>query len=273
MFNVEIVDKLLRGKLEPCRQYVASLVKIQMAYINTNHPEFIGVGAAMEASVKNTKISPGSLSPGIEREARTERSATYRQRSRSPQPRGPNISNFDTFSEKSNVEEPAIAISGEDEQKESLLQYFFKKRDQKPTNTSPTSGTNTLRKSPILSNPNDGFSLSNLPSPVPGIVTPFTQEVELSEKEQFEVQLIRKLMISYFEIVRSSLLDMVPKAIMHNLVNAVTTDLHPNLVENLYKPDNLQELFMEDEMIAKERLKVKEILAKYKQASEVLASI
>ena len=263
--NLEIVDKLLRQKLDPCRKYVDSLVQIQMAYINTNHPDFIGVGAAMEDFVKDARDS---------RLERIQNSHQRIERSKSPQPRTSNRPNsMVSESEKSSTVLDDASMLQDDENKEgSLLQYFFKKRDMKPVQQQQQQ----MRKSTLIPNPNDGFSLSTLPSPTtPGIITPnqFHTLPDLTEKEQFEVQLIRKLMISYFEIVRQSLLDLVPKAIMHNLVNAVCSDIHPVLVEALYQPDKLQELFMEDELIIKERTKVKEILEKYKQANEVLASI
>ena len=205
-----------------------------MAYINTNHPDFVGVGAAMESSIKSVDREPRAATRDTQLNYRPQRI----ERSRSPQPRSPLMDELD-----------------EDEQKESLLQYFFKKRDLKP-------------KSSILQ---DGISISPV-LPTPGIVT-INQQTELTEKEQFEVALIRKLMMSYFEIVRQSLLDLVPKAIMHLLVNGVCQDIHPTLVEKLYDPEKFENLFTEDELIVKERSKVKELLEKYKAANEVLASI
>jgi replication fork clamp-binding protein CrfC len=42
---------------------------------------------------------------------------------------------------------------------------------------------------------------------------------QLSLKEEMEVNMIRSLISSYFAIVRQSIQDLVPKAIMHLLVN------------------------------------------------------
>lgn len=44
---IEVVSDLLREKLRPTGTYVESLIAIQRAYINTNHPNFLGAAAAM----------------------------------------------------------------------------------------------------------------------------------------------------------------------------------------------------------------------------------
>lgn len=44
---IETVSDLLRERLGPSSSYVESLISIQRAYINTNHPNFLGAAAAM----------------------------------------------------------------------------------------------------------------------------------------------------------------------------------------------------------------------------------
>jgi Dynamin GTPase effector domain len=44
-------------------------------------------------------------------------------------------------------------------------------------------------------------------------------EPPLTERERLETDLIRSLISSYFHIVKESIQDLVPKAIMHLLVN------------------------------------------------------
>ena len=44
---IEVVSDLLRERLGPASSYVESLIAIQRAYINTNHPNFLGAAAAM----------------------------------------------------------------------------------------------------------------------------------------------------------------------------------------------------------------------------------
>lgn len=44
---IETISDLLRERLGPTSGYVESLISIQRAYINTNHPNFLGAAAAM----------------------------------------------------------------------------------------------------------------------------------------------------------------------------------------------------------------------------------
>lgn len=48
---IEVVSDLLRERLGPSSQYVESLISIQRAYINTNHPNFLGAAAAMSSVI------------------------------------------------------------------------------------------------------------------------------------------------------------------------------------------------------------------------------
>lgn len=54
---IEVVSDLLRERLGPTSGYVESLISIQRAYINTNHPNFLGAAAAMSSVIasKNEK--------------------------------------------------------------------------------------------------------------------------------------------------------------------------------------------------------------------------
>src|SRR5882762_7325135 len=46
---VEVVSELLRERLGPTSEYAQSLIEIQAAYINTNHPAFI-TGSAIHSA-------------------------------------------------------------------------------------------------------------------------------------------------------------------------------------------------------------------------------
>lgn len=122
------------------------------------------------------------------------------------------------------------------------------------------------------------------------------EELQASEREEIEIQLIRKhhhcgfcfsflkrsgradkillgtLITSYFNIVRKNIQDLVPKAIMHLLVNHSRESIQNRLVASLYKEELFKELLQEDEGVAAEREKCKTLLDVYKQAFEIVNS-
>lgn len=52
---IEVVSELLRERLGPTSRYVESLIAIQSAYINTNHPNFLGTSGAVKTMVNNSQ--------------------------------------------------------------------------------------------------------------------------------------------------------------------------------------------------------------------------
>jgi len=95
----------------------------------------------------------------------------------------------------------------------------------------------------------------------------------LTAREEMETQLIRSLIQSYFNIVRQSIQDIIPKAIMHFLVNHTAQQVQNRLVAALYKPELFTNLLNEDEALVAERARVKALLEAYKEAFKTLADV
>ena len=70
---IEVVSDLLRERLGPASQYVESLISIQRAYINTNHPNFLGAAAAMGQVVTSRQEKERKRLIQEERERREKR--------------------------------------------------------------------------------------------------------------------------------------------------------------------------------------------------------
>jgi dynamin 1-like protein len=70
---IEVVSDLLRERLGPASSYVESLISIQRAYINTNHPNFLGAAAAMSNVVSNKQEKERKRLIQEERERRERR--------------------------------------------------------------------------------------------------------------------------------------------------------------------------------------------------------
>lgn len=95
----------------------------------------------------------------------------------------------------------------------------------------------------------------------------------LSPREQRDCELIERLIKSYFLIVRKSIQDTVPKAIMHFLVNYVKDNLQSELVTHLYRQDELKDLLSESEHVAERRRETAEMLASLQRASLIISEI
>lgn len=95
----------------------------------------------------------------------------------------------------------------------------------------------------------------------------------IDEREEMECELIRRLIVSYFGIIRQTIQDQVPKAIMFLLVNYCKDSVQNTLVQKLYKESLFEALLYEDENIVQERDKCKKQLELYKSASDVIADV
>jgi dynamin 1-like protein len=70
---IEVVSDLLRERLGPSSTYVASLIDIQRAYINTNHPNFLGAAAAMSSVINDKEQKEKQLALAAEKKKRDRR--------------------------------------------------------------------------------------------------------------------------------------------------------------------------------------------------------
>ena len=94
-----------------------------------------------------------------------------------------------------------------------------------------------------------------------------------TDEQLLQVKVTRILLRSYFSIVRSSLVDTVPKAVMHFLVNAVQRGLQQHLIRMLYRDDLFGELLREQPELAQHRVVLSERLAALNEAVHALHDV
>lgn len=85
--------------------------------------------------------------------------------------------------------------------------------------------------------------------------------------------MIERLIRSYFIIIRKSIQDSVPKAIMHFLVNDVKDNLQSELVASLYKTSKNDDALEESPHIATRRREASEMLEALQKASLIISEI
>ncbi|KAK4046160.1 Dynamin- GTPase protein [Microbotryomycetes sp. JL201] len=365
---IEVVSELLRERLGPTSEYVQSLIAIQAAYINTNHPAFVqgsaaaaqeaqrdvhakkqhaiegltkkahsddgvertttiagGSGAEDEDDVPGYMVSNGKVGGRTDAKTRSA-SSTIHDRSRN----GPDVSALRTNgvhdSPTSSSAAPSrhglaappsgfgqsyaagVGAAHSNSAKESFLNYFFGGQDHLGS-AGPTShhhgaapsrmtdgtvvvgsagrgsgfaGASMLMAGDRSDNPLSGrkglegnaaaFDMKSLDKHLEAVPQADSTNT-LTDRQEMETALIRVLISSYFSIVRQMIQDLVPKAIMHLLVNFSRESVQNRLVASLYKESLFADLLFEDEGLVAERTRVKGLLQAYREAFQTLSEV
>ena len=136
--------------------------------------------------------------------------------------------------------------------------------------------TYTLDKS----NSNEGIFSSffaRQPNRKPGVLEPPPPVLKasgtVSEREYVEIEVIKLLLTSYFNIVKKTVTDMIPKCIMLNLVNYSREEMQRGLLGELYKEDLLQELLKESPETVSRRKECKKMIEALQKADEIVSTI
>ncbi|KAF2754778.1 vacuolar sorting protein 1 [Pseudovirgaria hyperparasitica] len=95
----------------------------------------------------------------------------------------------------------------------------------------------------------------------------------LSEKEAMEVEVIKLLIASYYSIVRRTMIDMVPKAIMLNLVAMTKDEMQRELLENMYKTEELDDLLKESDHTIRRRKECIQMVDSLRRASDIVNQV
>ncbi|KAJ4296196.1 Dynamin- GTPase protein [Kalmusia sp. IMI 367209] len=325
---IEVVSDLLRERLGPCSSYVGSLIDIQRAYINTNHPNFLGAAAAMSSVINDKEQREKKLALDAERKKRERRRLKelngvngevaeveeegdaanekilplrkhQAQASRSMSPAVGRLLNGSHNSVTSALNghraRSPPPLGGSGSARDSFLNYFFGK-DGAPSNPNPLESRPGSRHVSQNTEPSiaQSFRRGDTRQPahvlemVPDdddVISPIRDTFEggfpsdaeqapaMTEREALETELIRRLISSYFNIVRETVADQVPKAVMHLLVNHSKDVVQNRLVSELYKEDLFQELLYEDDTIKAEREKCEKLLKTYKEAAKIVGEV
>ncbi|KAG7086544.1 vacuolar protein sorting-associated protein 1 [Marasmius oreades] len=104
----------------------------------------------------------------------------------------------------------------------------------------------------------------------PQVIKP---QAALNERETMETEVIKLLIHSYFNVVKREIIDMVPKAITLTLVNHAKENLQKELLQELYKPEVLDELLKESEYVVNRRKEVVGMVQALNKAEEIVAGV
>ncbi|KAJ3127444.1 vacuolar protein sorting-associated protein 1 [Nowakowskiella sp. JEL0407] len=95
----------------------------------------------------------------------------------------------------------------------------------------------------------------------------------LSEREFMETEVIKLLLMSYFNIVKRTVADLVPKAVMLNLVVFSKEELQRELLAELYKKEVFEESLKESDFTVQRRRECKKMIEALQKADEIINSV
>lgn len=241
----ESVTHLLRTRLSPTNTMVENIVEIELAYINTKHPDFA------DAAHINAMVT---------------------------EERRPNKHMVDNKDLADKLSKASLQNSTDHTNvKDSWMAGFVLKggKQNVSSNTTPRSVSAEsigAQTPPVTGSPKvekrETQGINLLPD-----VPDLPASRKLSAREQRDVDVIKRLIYNYFLIVRKNIQDSVPKAIMHFLVNHVRDNLQSYLVGRLYKQDEINTLLNESEHMAQRRKDAQEMLRALQQAGQVIGEI
>ncbi|CAH1113907.1 unnamed protein product [Psylliodes chrysocephalus] len=241
---VDVVTQLLRRRLPTTNCMVENLVAIELAYINTKHPDFYKdiqmvptvIKSAGESTSRPPAIRPKSMFGRYQVDSQDLSRSSNNQQLNDDGSSWANQNSNGKDIDLNHVNNVPDNVKAEAEVRNIL---------------SPQKPVNLLPQVPVNSS---GFR-------------------KLSENEEHDCEIIERLINSYFYIVRKSIQDTVPKAVMHFLVNFVKDNLQSELVTHLYKADNADQLLDESEHIAQRRREAGDMLKALQRASHIISEI
>ncbi|XP_042352594.1 dynamin-1-like protein isoform X1 [Plectropomus leopardus] len=252
---VEVVTSLLRKRLPVTNEMVHNLVAIELAYINTKHPDFADACGLMNNNIEEQRRNRMRDLP----------SAVPRDKSLKG-PGGQSLSPTDPLALEGEAAKAAASgsQSGPVSEQQDGGTGNWRGMLRKGEDGAPSDRT-TIQP-PLPASPQKGHAVNLLDVPVP-------VSRKLSAREQRDCEVIERLIKSYFLIVRKNIQDSVPKAVMHFLVNHVKDCLQSELVGQLYKTSLLNDLLTESEDMAQRRNEAADMLKALQKASQVIAEI
>nr|XP_045597350.1 dynamin-1-like protein isoform X5 [Procambarus clarkii] len=300
---VDVVTQLLRRRLPPTNAMVENLVAIELAYINTKHPDFrpdaslVSTLAADEEKARNIPV----------RRAHGNAPSTYEQDLREQSKRG-ELRHNDSFGSRPSLQEHQMNLknipryiadpplvrpanvdlaSNVNNKDQANSQNWFSSliAGPRPETTGP-SKEQSQENSPNMTPTHQTEKIPQLPPPPPeGSIlspqkpvnllpeVPMQQTRKLTDRETKDCEIIERLIKTYFYIVRKSIQDKVPKAVMHFLVNHVKDNLQSELVKHLYRTDEIDNFLSESPEIAQRRKEAAEMLKALQNANVIIGEI
>eukprot|EP01134_Creolimax_fragrantissima_P002477 CFRG2477T1 len=284
-----VVTGLMRSRLSPTQTMIKSLIGMELAYINTNHPDFVGgqeaVTRIMEKRNHSTRghnpVPNSTTADQIPIPGRPTSGGSGDISSIHADQNSSHHSHMREGQEYPSYEPDLVPSLGSTQMSNGLPNGLS--RPPNDSNLPVMAGDRSNSKTGLFSGwlfgkkaneedeeagPKQVHSSDEL------LDTPFHDEFEsLSTRDRIETELIQSLIHSYFDVVRRNIQDSVPKAIMHLLVNYVKDKLQSHLVSQLYRRENFEMLLSESVEVTTKRKETAEMIQALKRANTALNQV
>lgn len=259
----EVIGGFLREGLQPAEAMIGHIIEMEMDYINTSHPNFIGGAKAVEIASQHIKSSKAPVPLGKLKDAGdSEKASASAVKTRAILARPPNgLIAEQSVRPAADVEKTAHA--GGAANSGWGISTIFGGSDNR------TSSKESLAIKSFSENVHTldhTFSMIHLKEP-PSTLRPSETH---TENEAIEIAVTKLLLKSYYDIVRKNVEDSVPKAIMHFLVNHIKRELHNVFIKKLYRENLFEEMLQEPDEVAMKRKQTRDKLRILNQAFRVL---
>lgn len=253
----EVMGKFLRDGVKPAERMIVNLIEMEMDYINSSNPNFLGGSKAVEIAMQQLRSSQRNMD--VEKVPTLEKG----QNSRAGIPKSivngvlPNQGNRPP----SNNERP-VSSGGNTATRTWGISSIFGSRSSPGESQASRSLGETAHHVEQMP------SIIQLREP-PSILRP----LEMTEHEAIVITVTKLLLRSYYDIVRKNIQDLVPKAVMHFLVNHTKRELHSIFIQKLYRESLFEELLQEQEELAVKRKQMREMYLVLQRAIQTLEEV
>eukprot|EP01053_Blabericola_migrator_P010657 Blabericola_migrator_1__10656@NODE_607_length_7343_cov_208_169736_g440_i0_p2_GENE_NODE_607_length_7343_cov_208_169736_g440_i0NODE_607_length_7343_cov_208_169736_g440_i0_p2_ORF_typecomplete_len775_score198_62Dynamin_M/PF01031_20/3_2e61Dynamin_N/PF00350_23/5_4e39GED/PF02212_18/4_4e22FeoB_N/PF02421_18/0_21FeoB_N/PF02421_18/0_00067MMR_HSR1/PF01926_23/2_1e06RsgA_GTPase/PF03193_16/2_1RsgA_GTPase/PF03193_16/0_15AIG1/PF04548_16/6_9AIG1/PF04548_16/0_82GTP_EFTU/PF00009_27/0_027IIGP/PF05049_13/0_75IIGP/PF0 len=257
----KIARQVVDDHLNETSHTVQKFIQIELAFINKSHPDFL----TGKKAIQNFLIATAGQAQKHMEDVTTDTVSMSGVVPRLIPPETPT-----TTGVSDPVSDPESA-STQGPQSQSFLTFWRRHPLQQSTTSVSTTQPQTTRLGGGMKTrppPQAGTSPLSLPAMVPDFY-----QSDVPERDALEVDLVKVLISSYFNIVKKTLADIVPKTIMHLLVNASNKSFHGKLVTLLYRSELFSDLLQEHSSVPAERQEVEDQLKTFRRAHEILASM
>ncbi|XP_024959226.1 dynamin-related protein 3A-like isoform X1 [Cynara cardunculus var. scolymus] len=262
----DVIGNFLRDGLQPSETMIGHIVEMEMDYINTSHPNFIGGSKAVETAIQQVKSSRVTI-PRQKDAAELDKASQSERGIKSRAILGRPVNGFVT--EQQN--QPGSRPVGEVEKPTSGstswgISSIFGGSDNR--NSNKENSINKPFSEPVhtMDHMDYASSMIHLKEP-PTVLRPSDAN---SDQEAIEIHVTKLLLRSYYDIVRKNIEDYVPKAIMHFLVNHTKRELHNVFIKKLYRDDLFEQMLQEPDEVAVKRKRTRDLLRVLQQAFRTL---